>query len=193
MEDQKYPRVVVGVSISQTLDQLERATCDWLLVHLMFLTQVDKRDQANEFSEIMKSRRRSGTPGRPNRYSKYKESLDGAKEDFDPAICCNRRSRYILLLYSSKPDFPHSFNSVLFGYGRIGAITCTTWARSKTLQPFLLATLNFPAFALMLLLWEAKIGVYVLFNLSCPAVSPSRSSFVLLKCPEEISFRSSLL
>jgi hypothetical protein len=45
----------------------------------------------------------------------------------------------------------------------------------------------------MLLLWEAKIGVYVLFNLSCPAVSASRSSFVLLKYPEEISFRSSLL
>lgn len=56
-----------------------------------------------------------------------------------------------------------------------------------------IATLNFPAFALMFLLWEAKIGVYVLFNLSCPAVSPSRSSFVLLKYPEEISFRSSLL
>jgi hypothetical protein len=38
----------------------------------------------------MKSR--NETPGQPNRYSKYKELLDGAEEDFDPTIYCNRRS-----------------------------------------------------------------------------------------------------
>jgi hypothetical protein len=82
--------------VSQALDQLERAARDWLLastlVHLVFLIHVDKRDQANEFNEIMKSQKRPEIPGQPNLYFKYKEFLDGAEEDFDPDIYCNRRS-----------------------------------------------------------------------------------------------------
>jgi len=48
--------------------------------------------QANEFNEIMKSWKRTEPPGRPKQYSKYRELLDGAEEDIDPAIYCNRRS-----------------------------------------------------------------------------------------------------
>jgi hypothetical protein len=40
----------------------------------------------------MKCRKRLETLGQPNQYSKYKEFLDGAEEDFDPDIYCNRRS-----------------------------------------------------------------------------------------------------
>jgi len=35
---------------------------------------------------------RNETLGQPNQNSKYKELLDGAEEDFDPTIYCNRRS-----------------------------------------------------------------------------------------------------
>lgn len=56
----------------------------------MFLIHVDKRDRADEFSDIMEGQ--NETLGQPNQYSKYKEFLDGAEEDFDPAIYCNRRS-----------------------------------------------------------------------------------------------------
>jgi len=48
--------------------------------------------QAYEFNEIMKSWKRTEPPGRPKQYSKYRELLDGAEEDIDPAIYCNRRS-----------------------------------------------------------------------------------------------------
>ena len=62
------------------------------LAHLVFLIYVDKRDEANEFGKIMKSWKRTETPGQPNRYSKYKEFLDNAEEDFDPTIYSSRRS-----------------------------------------------------------------------------------------------------
>jgi hypothetical protein len=85
----------VEVGVAQTLDQLKRAAHDWLLastlVYLVLLIHVDRTDQADEFNKVLQSRKRPETPGRPNRYAKYKELLDGAEEDFDPAIYCDRR------------------------------------------------------------------------------------------------------
>jgi hypothetical protein len=94
--DQEFPRVIVEVGVAQTLDQLKRAARDFLsastLVHLILLIHVDRTDQADEFNRILQSRKRPETPGRPNRYAQYKELLDGAEEDFDRAIYCDRRS-----------------------------------------------------------------------------------------------------